>query len=259
VIDSTDATPQPRTRRVTIAEAARILGVSGETVRRRIHAGQLEAIREVRPQGSSWRVVLPIRKSVETTRGGHTTPRVETDQEEKQVTDATSVEATPATTDVASSAALVASISRLIVELAEVRTISDRRADRVVEVERDNARLIAELEATAAEAITLKIGLHKLEAAAAAHAEQVAGLREDRGRLTAELERAAGTVVALSDEMERLRAPAPFMEARTEPAPVEASTTVPGRLAALRGRQWLVLAVLVVALLLAGVLLFVPQ
>jgi hypothetical protein len=47
----------------------------------------------------------------------------------------------------ASAAGLVASIARLIAELAEVQVISDRRADRIAELERENGRVIAELDA----------------------------------------------------------------------------------------------------------------
>jgi excisionase family DNA binding protein len=44
---------------MTISEAARVLGVSVDTVKRRITAGQLAAHREARPQGSRWIVELP--------------------------------------------------------------------------------------------------------------------------------------------------------------------------------------------------------
>jgi excisionase family DNA binding protein len=149
VIDSTDSTRRSRNRRVTIAEAARILGVSGETVRRRIHAGRIEAIREVRPQGSAWCVLLPVSPGVESTRGGHTAPRVESDQGPECSTDTTPVE----TTSAVSTAALVESIARLIAELVEVRTISDRRADQLL-IQADQlvaqAETIGELRARAA-------------------------------------------------------------------------------------------------------------
>jgi len=44
---------------VSISEAARLLGVSVDTVKRRIAADQLRARREVRPQGFRWIVELP--------------------------------------------------------------------------------------------------------------------------------------------------------------------------------------------------------
>lgn len=45
--------------RVTISEAAVRLGVSPDTVRRRIARGELAAVKEPRPQGFVWFVVLP--------------------------------------------------------------------------------------------------------------------------------------------------------------------------------------------------------
>ncbi len=44
---------------VSIEEASRLLGVSQETVRRRIRNGELEAHQEARPQGYIWRIMLP--------------------------------------------------------------------------------------------------------------------------------------------------------------------------------------------------------
>lgn len=46
-------------RQVTIAEAAAVLGVSSQTVRRRIQAGELHAERVRRPQGFAYLVALP--------------------------------------------------------------------------------------------------------------------------------------------------------------------------------------------------------
>ncbi len=45
---------------VSISEAARTLGVSPQTVRRRIKSGELTAERQMRPQGLVYRVSLPI-------------------------------------------------------------------------------------------------------------------------------------------------------------------------------------------------------
>jgi excisionase family DNA binding protein len=47
-------------QRVSVAEAARLLGVSVATVRRRIRAGGLEAETVLRPQGSAFVVRLPV-------------------------------------------------------------------------------------------------------------------------------------------------------------------------------------------------------
>ena len=43
----------------TVDEAAKRLGVSRDTVMRRIHKGELDAHQEERPQGHVWRVVIP--------------------------------------------------------------------------------------------------------------------------------------------------------------------------------------------------------
>ena len=47
---------------VTIREAAERLGVSPDTIRRRITRGQLKAVQEPRPQGFVWVVELPTAK-----------------------------------------------------------------------------------------------------------------------------------------------------------------------------------------------------
>ncbi len=51
--------PSHTPRGVSVAEAARLLGIAPSTVRRHIRDGSLDAIRELRPQGSAWRVILP--------------------------------------------------------------------------------------------------------------------------------------------------------------------------------------------------------
>jgi hypothetical protein len=59
---------------VPIAEAARLLGVSVDTVKRRIAANQLPARREQRPQGYRWIVDLPddVLTQAEQADDGHT-------------------------------------------------------------------------------------------------------------------------------------------------------------------------------------------
>ena len=58
-MDGTTGTEPGTSQRVTVAEAAAILGVSVVTVRRMIRRGQLEGERVVRPQGSAYAVTLP--------------------------------------------------------------------------------------------------------------------------------------------------------------------------------------------------------
>jgi excisionase family DNA binding protein len=59
-MDGTGGTGQVTSQRVTVAEAASILGVSVVTIRRMIRRGRLEAERVHRPQGSAYLVTLPV-------------------------------------------------------------------------------------------------------------------------------------------------------------------------------------------------------
>lgn len=144
-----DATAHPTTRQVSVAEAARELGISPETVRRWIKSGRLEARRAIRPQGTVWEVSLPVT----TPRGvppvtpviGHGEASL---SEPGHATPAAAWHPLPPlahhTTD---ATVLVASIARLIVELAEVRVISDRRADQLVSQAETIGQLRAEVAA----------------------------------------------------------------------------------------------------------------
>ena len=58
-MDGTGSTERVTSQRVTVAEAAAILGVSVVTIRRMIKRGQLEGERVIRPQGSAYLVTLP--------------------------------------------------------------------------------------------------------------------------------------------------------------------------------------------------------
>jgi excisionase family DNA binding protein len=143
-----DATAHPTTRQVSVAEAARELGISPETVRRWIKSGRLDARRAIRPQGTVWEVSLPV-----TTPRGVPPVTPVTGHSEASLSEpghATPDEAwhpsPPLAHHTADAAALVASIARLIVELAEVRVISDRRADQLV----GQAEMIGQLRAEVA-------------------------------------------------------------------------------------------------------------
>jgi len=65
------------TQNVSIDEAARLLGVSQDTIRRRIRNGEISAHQVSRPQGYTWRVELPDERA---------------DEEAAQVVDAVSTE-----------------------------------------------------------------------------------------------------------------------------------------------------------------------
>jgi hypothetical protein len=158
------ATPPVTTRHVSVAEAARELGISPETVRRRIKAGEIEARRAIRPQGTVWEVSLPLI----TPRG---VPPVAPVAGPGEASLSKPEHATPAEAShpsprlpghTSDTAPLVASIARLIVELAEVRTISDRRADQLVSQAQALGRMTAERDAARRELEILKalIGSH---------------------------------------------------------------------------------------------------
>ena len=51
------------TERVPIKEAAERLGVSADTIRRRMKKGELVGEKEPTPQGYEWRIVLPVEES----------------------------------------------------------------------------------------------------------------------------------------------------------------------------------------------------
>jgi len=156
--------PPVTTRQVSVSEASRELGISPETVRRWIKSGRLQADRAIRPQGTVWLITLPVT----TPRGvlpvtAVSTPHAVEGQEPDQdsVHDRTSIPSNeacypspPVTDHAGDPAPLVASIARLIAELAEVRVVADRRADhlvgmaeRLAELARENGRLTAELDA----------------------------------------------------------------------------------------------------------------
>ena len=59
---------------VSIAEAAERLGVSADTVRRRLKRGELTGEQETTPQGFVWRVALPIAEGAPEPPGAAETP-----------------------------------------------------------------------------------------------------------------------------------------------------------------------------------------
>jgi excisionase family DNA binding protein len=54
------------TERLPIKEAAERLGVSADTVRRRMKKGELVGEKESTPQGYEWRILLPVRPGTRT-------------------------------------------------------------------------------------------------------------------------------------------------------------------------------------------------
>jgi hypothetical protein len=123
-------------QRVSVAEAAGILGVSVATVRRRIRAGDLEAETVHRPQGTAF----VVRMAVDASSG--VSDAYDRDQEPRSTT------RTQASPEQAMTALIQTTIGTvlgpLVAELAASRQAIERQADRVADLERKNGLLTAE-------------------------------------------------------------------------------------------------------------------
>lgn len=124
---------------VTIEQAAALLGVSATTIRRRIKAGSLQITEARRPQGVVWLVHLPP----------GTAPAAATDTVDTATVDTTpSAAPAPAEAMVSLIQATIGTVlGPLVGELAASRQAIGRQADRIAELERENGRLTATLEA----------------------------------------------------------------------------------------------------------------
>ena len=122
----------PSTHRfVPVAEAARILGLSATTIRRRIDAGELEAERVVRPQGTAFLVKVPA----------DAPPRAEEAPGTHQDAPGTLQQEPAGTTS------LAAVLAPLVAQLAAAGETIERQADQLVHAAEERGRLTAELEA----------------------------------------------------------------------------------------------------------------
>jgi excisionase family DNA binding protein len=129
MVDATthqDAGAAAATAPVTVEQAATILGVSATTVRRRIHAGTLRAEEVSRPQGVVWLVHLPADATPGTTKPPPAASTV-------------------ATTATAAAGDQMIAYTRTLLE--PLVGALERSQARVGELERENGRLAAELEA----------------------------------------------------------------------------------------------------------------
>jgi excisionase family DNA binding protein len=175
-------------QRISVPDAAKLLGISAATVRRRIRDGSLQAERVHRPQGITYAVLVGSNHSNQDDRS--------TSNHQEAIT------ARPKQSGTAPADAMMALIQTTISEAITPLVQSLR------ELERENGVL----------------------------SERVVGLERD---------------LAV--------ARAPATEVRTEPAVAAPSDSAPAPPRPLWGRLWLVLAVLAVALVLAGVLLTMPR
>ncbi len=134
-MDGTPATEHVPYRRVTVAEAASILGVSVVTIRRMIKRGELEAERVIRPQGSAYLVALPPDASPSLQDGTPT---------EQSAQDVSRTDGTPAALMAAwSEALLVPLVTRLGEQEAVIRDQAETIGRQGAELERAASAVVA--------------------------------------------------------------------------------------------------------------------
>jgi len=122
-----------------MGEAVSILGMSASTIRRRIDAGELDAERVSRPQGTALLVKVPADQP----------PRITEASGTSQDAPGISHHVSGGTEH------LAAIMGPLVAELAASRQSNERLVGRVAELERENGRQAAELERAAAAIVTL--------------------------------------------------------------------------------------------------------
>jgi len=140
-------TQQPVTfQQVTVSEAADILGVSTQTVRRMIRRGQLEGERVHRAQGSAYVVSIPAPNTagdMDATATQQPAPNVSrsnaTDQPPAAEAMVSLIQTTIATV-----------LGPLVAELTASRQTNERQAEQLRTLERENGRQAAELDAARA-------------------------------------------------------------------------------------------------------------
>ena len=136
-------------QRVTVAEAATILGVSPATVRRMVKAGRLTGERVIRPQGSAFVVLLPEDASV--TPGGASATQH----------DAWRVKRSNAPPDASQETALAAWVVTLMAPLAEANARQhetiERQAGEVADLREQHGRLAVELVETKVRLVEAKV------------------------------------------------------------------------------------------------------
>ena len=131
-MDETDGTEQVPYTRVTVAEAAAILGVNVVTIRRMIKRGQLEAERVHRPQGSAYLVKLPGDGA------GDATP---TEQVAQDMSRTQGTPTPPAEAMVSLIQATIGTVlAPLVAELAASRQTIERQAERQVALQEEHQR-----------------------------------------------------------------------------------------------------------------------
>jgi excisionase family DNA binding protein len=232
---SRDSTAQDRSVFVSVAEAARLLGVSSATVKRRIRDGTLEAEPLSRPQGIEYRVKVM-----------------------RELPAAISDDLPPLMALASNVPAPISDVAAPLVERGHSKESPFGAS--VHGITHDLTAALTAATGPLVERLTVQDATIAAQGATIqAQAAQIGDLREERGRLTAELERAEGAVVALCDELATERETKSTLLARaaaeTAPPPFEPSSALT---AAWVRWRWL-LVLLAVASIVAGILLFVPR
>jgi len=137
-------------QRVTVAEAAAILGISPATVRRKLKAGELTGERVIRPQGSAFVVLLPRDASAapdDASDTRHDSWRVERSN------------ASPDSAQGAQETALAAWVVTLMAPLAEANRRQletlERQAEQLAVLREERGRQSAELERATSAVVAL--------------------------------------------------------------------------------------------------------
>ena len=152
--DGTGGTEPVPYARVTVVEAAKLLGVTVVTVRRMIRRGELEAERVLRPQGSAYLVTLPTDPAQGTGDGTTTEPPVQ------------NVSRTQGTATELMAAWSTAVLAPLVAELAVTRQRIEDLSAQVGELRAENRALLAR---TALQTVEPTTGRHLYHAGAATY------------------------------------------------------------------------------------------
>jgi hypothetical protein len=154
--DAPATSPQgaPTHRFIPVAEAVRILGLSATTIRRKIDAGELEAERIARPQGTAFLVKVPSDEPADAPTRAENTPSTNHDAPRTpQEAPLTHLD-TPGRTDqltavvvplVAQIDALRQTVDRQAEQLVSMSETIGRQAERVANLEIENGHLMARI------------------------------------------------------------------------------------------------------------------
>jgi excisionase family DNA binding protein len=121
-------------QRISVPDAAKLLGISAATVRRRIRDGSLQAERVHRPQGITYVVLVSSNHSNQDDRSKS--------NHEEEITARLKQSGAPAEAMVSLIQTTIATVlGPLVGQVDALRQTVERQADRIAELERENGRL----------------------------------------------------------------------------------------------------------------------